>query len=197
MLKQTKSSKQLSYTASKPFEARPATAAQKNQVVAFPENYEELKEYAAERRAEKKAAERHAIGAKFFGKHYQPHKDWVKHHPLPSPRELFSDVRPTSTLLSPERPPLPILALPRQQNTLPVGTQTPRILGTETTATSVTIINSSTSSRSSSIVELQPTVEPAAPNTTDEGSSAAVTPATVPEKPVKLLRIQRRKQEYR
>lgn len=78
----------------RPFEARLSNPNLKRKAAEFAKDVEEKK-------AEKRARERHAIGAKFFGKHYDPAAEWVKNHPLPSAKVLFNTVGPSSTIHQP------------------------------------------------------------------------------------------------
>lgn len=69
----------------------------KAKVSKFFEDAQRAKEERKEKKSAIKAKRRHELGAKYFGKHFQPAKDWVKNHPLPSARVLFSNVGPSST----------------------------------------------------------------------------------------------------
>lgn len=87
-MERTIKGRQIIYTVRKPIEARLATFEVKRQAEQF---YID-----AERRREEKSNVQRK----------RPHADWVRQNPLPSAHELFSDVRPTSTLISPNREPL-------------------------------------------------------------------------------------------
>lgn len=147
-MERTIKGRQIIYTVRKPIEARLATFEVKRQAEQFYIDAERRREEKSNRRAEKKAAARHAVGAKFFGKDYQPHADWVRQNPLPSAHELFSDVRPTSTLISPNRKPL--------IRTISTQTEVPEII--TQIQTSITPVTS---------VQREPTVPPSKVSSSD------------------------------
>lgn len=82
---------------SRPSESRLSNTDLKKKVQYFYEDIQKKREEAAEKKTASKAARRHAVGNKFFEKHFDPSSEWVKNHPLPPAKDLFSNIRPSST----------------------------------------------------------------------------------------------------